>query len=256
MATIGESIDDLKTYLGCEEAFEFTSRYLVGGLTSPGRRRPELDGYGFWVSRGEGPYLWDLKGHKYIDINCGHGGSQVGHGHPAIKKALLEAIEMGVLCGQETLLPAQVAQKICETVPGAELVRFSFTGTKATSLAVTLARGHTKRMKVIKFEGHYHGYNTALQFSMWPPPDQAGPHDNPTIKSENAGVIPEAANYIKILPWNDLEVLERYLKQEGTQVAAIIMEPVNYNSGTPPTPARLSSSRPGADPKIRHRADL
>ena len=73
MANTNERENDLKQYLGCDEAYAFTSRYLVGGLTSPGRRRPELDGSAFWVSRGEGPYLWDLKGHKYIDINCGHG---------------------------------------------------------------------------------------------------------------------------------------------------------------------------------------
>src|SRR5215831_14637751 len=106
--------------LGCcepEIAYEFARLYLVEGLTSPGRRRAELDGRAFIVSRGEGAYLYDLMGQKYVDLNAGHGGALVGHSHPAIKAALLKGIEMGILCGQETVMPSLVAQRITEMVP-------------------------------------------------------------------------------------------------------------------------------------------
>src|SRR5690606_1562034 len=156
-----------------------------GGLTSPGRKRPELNDRGFWVSRGEGAYLWDIEGRRYIDINCGHGGAQAGHSHPAIISALHRTLERGILCGQETLLPARVASRIGEGVLGADLVRFTFTGTKATELAVMVARAYTGRMNIVRFEGHYHGYNEYLQFSMWPPLDKAGPREAPRVVPTN-----------------------------------------------------------------------
>ena len=97
-------------------AYDFACRYLVAGLTSPGRRRAELDGHAFLVSRGEGAYLYDLRGQKYVDLNARHGGALVGHSHPAIKAALLEGLEMGTLCGQETVIPSLVARRIVEMV--------------------------------------------------------------------------------------------------------------------------------------------
>jgi glutamate-1-semialdehyde 2,1-aminomutase len=227
-----------------DAAYDFACRYLVAGLTSPGRRRAELDGHAFLVSRGEGAYLYDLRGQKYVDLNAGHGGALVGHSHPAIKAALLEGIQMGILCGQETVIPSLVAQRITEMVPCAERVRLMFTGTEATALAVRIARGFTGKLKIVKFEGHYHGQNDALQFNLWPPLDQAGPRSSPVVIGESAGLTPEAAGYISILPWNDLELLEDLLKIEGDQIAAVIMEPINYNcGGILPRPGYLEGVR-------------
>ena len=92
-----------------DEAFEFASRYLVAGMTTPGRRREELANRRFFVSRGSGAYLYDLEDRKYIDLNCGHGTSLVGHSHPAMMPALQKALEAVILCGQETVLPSRVA---------------------------------------------------------------------------------------------------------------------------------------------------
>lgn len=232
---------------GCcdpDEAFAFASRYLVAGLTTPGRRRSELGNNPFFISRGEGAYLWGLNGKKYIDLNTGHGGSLVGHSHPAIKAALVEAIEKGILCGQETVYPARVAKRLTEMIPGAELVRLMFTGTRATEVAVRVARDYTGKLKVVKFEGHLHGISESLGFNLWPPLDQAGPREAPTVRSESTGVIPEMAKYVSVLPWNDLDLLEDLLKREGDQVAAVIMEPINYNSGVLlPRPGYLEGVR-------------
>ncbi len=227
-----------------EQAFEFASHYLVAGLTSPGRVRKELDGRAFWVSRGEGAYLWDLKGNKYVDLNAGHGAALVGHSHPAIRLALRKGIEMGILCGQETMLPALVAQRICELVPCAERVRLVFTGTEATQLAIRIARGFTGKWKIVKFEGHYHGYNEPLQFNFQPPLDQAGPREAPAVRVETSGAIPENAKYVSVLPWNDLGLLEDLLKREAEQTAAVIMEPINLNcGGLMPRPGYLEGVR-------------
>lgn len=236
---------DSDVVAGANETLDSVVSSLVGGLTSAARRRPELGGHPFWVTRGEGAYLWDIEGKKYIDINAGHGGAQVGHSHPAIKEALRQGIELGHLCGQETLLAGRVASRITKMVPCAELVRFVFTGTKATELAIRVARGYTGRLKVIKFEGHYHGFNESLQFNMmFHSQDQPGPRECPTVRCESTGGIPEAANHIIIVPWNDLEILEKRLEQHGSETAAIIMEPINYNAGVlMPRPGYLEAVR-------------
>ncbi len=218
-------------WLKNEEAFEFACRYLVAGLTTPGRRREELENRPFFVSRGDGAHLWDLQGNRYIDLNCGHGALLLGHSHPAIKSALYRGIEMGILCGQETLLPSQVAKRIVEMVPCAELVRLTLTGTEATAVAARVVRAFTGKLKIVKFEGHYHGHNDVLQFNSWPGLEEIGPRTSPVVQGESAGTVSEVGNYISILPWNDLELLEDLLKREAEQIAAVIMEPINYNSG-------------------------
>lgn len=227
-----------------DAAYEFACRYLVAGFTSPGRIRTELDGRAFLVSRGEGAYLYDLRGQKYVDLNAGHGGALVGHSHPAIRAALHKGIDMGILCGLETVMPSLVAQRICEMVPCAEWVRLMFTGTCADALAVRMARAFTGRLKIVKFEGHYHGHNDSLQFSSWPSLDKVGPRSSPAVLVESDGLIPDLRQYMTILPWNDLDMLEDLLKKEGDQTAAVIMEPINYNSGCiMPRPGYLEGVR-------------
>ena len=244
MSASKETNLDREIFLNDGEDFESATASLVAGLSSPARGRPELAGRPFSVSRGQGAYLWDLAGKKYIDLNAGHGASQLGHAHPAIEKALLQGIKMGVICGQETLLPGRVASRITKILPCAELVRFMFTGTRATALAIRVARAYTGKLKVIKFEGHYHGHGDALQFSTFPPLEKLGPRDCPAVVSESTGVMPEAADHITVLPWNDLQILEECLKRQAQQTAAIIMEPINYNSGAlMPRPGYLEAVR-------------
>lgn len=223
-------VDDAQ-YKDPQVFHEFASQYLVAGLTSPGRKREELEGRAFWVSRGEGAYLYDLQGNKYVDLNAGHGAALVGHSHEKIREALYRGIEQGLLCGQETVMPALVAKRICDLIPSAERVRLMFTGTDATQLAVRIARGFTGKPKIVKFEGHYHGQNDSLQFNCWPPLDKAGPRSAPVIQGESEGVLPEAGRNISILPWNDIDLLEDLFKREGDKTAAVIMEPINFNCG-------------------------
>ena len=244
MSTTGQPNVDRAAFLNSDDAFQFASRYLIAGLTTPGRRRADLNDRPFFVSHGEGAYVRDLEGRRYVDLNCGHGAALLGHSHPDLQAALRRGIEMGILCGQETVLPSRVARRIVEMVPSADLVRLMFTGTEATAAAVRVARAFTGKLGVVKFEGHYHGFNDSLEFSFWPSLDDAGSRKSPAVKSESAGGIPEASEYVSVLPWNDLNLLEDLLKRTAHETAAVIMEPINYNSGAIlPRPGYLEGVR-------------
>src|SRR5439155_6959207 len=109
---------------------------------------------------------------------------------------------------------------------------------------VGTARAYTGKYKVVKFEGHFHGYGDSLGYSCWPGPDQWGDPDRPAVIVESGGVPPAMLDYITVLPWNDVGALERTLVTEGNEIAAVIMEPVNYNSGTLlPKPGYLETAR-------------
>lgn len=171
-----------------------------------------------------------------------------------MRSAVEQALELGLLCAHETPFQAEVARKVSQAVPCAEQVRFSGSGTETTWYALRTARVFTGRSKVIKFEGHFHGYNDYLGYSAWPPIDQAGPDYAPLVVPESAGIPTEAQALTIVLPWNDVEALERTLQREGQDVAAVIMEPINYNSGTIlPEPGYLQAVR---DLTRKHRVVL
>ena len=111
-------------------------------------------------------------------------------------------------------------------------MRFSGSGTETTWHAIRTARAFTGKSKVVKFEGHFHGYHDYLGYSAWPPLDQAGPADAPIPFTESGGIPPELQQFVIVLPWNDADALERTLRARGDEIAAVIMEPINYNSGT------------------------
>lgn len=211
--------------------FAFAARYLPGGVSAAARIHPSI-GRPFFAQRGAGSRVWDVDGREYIDFNMSFGAALLGHGNPVIRIAIEAALDSGLLCGFETAYQSQVAQKITESVPCAELVRFTQSGTETTWHAVRTARAYTGRGKVIKFEGHFHGFNDVLGYSMWPPLAQAGPVDAPRAIAASGGMPAESARETIVLPWNDVDALERCLAAEGNDVAAVIMEPIAHNAGT------------------------
>lgn len=212
------------------ELYEFARNYLPGGVCASARTNAAL-GHPVYISRGDGPYIYDLEGHQYIDLSVSHGASLLGHNHPKISAAVSKALEMGIICSYETPYHSTLAKKISEVVPCAEMVRFAGTGTETIMHGLRLARAATGREKVIKFEGHFHGYSDNLFFSSAPPADQAGPPDHPIAYPQSAGMPCQSGKDIIIVPFNNPDALEKAFTEHGHETATLILEPVNYDSG-------------------------
>jgi len=136
---------------------------MPGGVSSSIRLNRAL-GRPFYVSRGEGAYLYDLDGRQYVDMLTAHGAALLGHNHPGVRAAVEAALACGVVCGTETGAQTRVAQALAEIVPCIDMVRFTCSGTEATMHALRLAREYAGREKFIKFDGHFHGYH---DYVMW-----------------------------------------------------------------------------------------
>ena len=169
-----------------------------------------------------------MAGNEYIDLCTSFGSALVGHAHPRVIEATGQALEMGMICAYENEWHARLAQRIVEAVPSIEMLRFTLSGTETTYYAVKLAREYTGRRLVVKFEGHFHGYNDYLAYNYWPAPQDAWPQITPAA----VGLPGHLQEECIVLPFNDFERVEETLTSRGDQIAAVILEPVNYNSGT------------------------
>lgn len=213
-----------------DEHFAIASRVLPGGVCASARGNAAL-GRPFYVSRGDGALLYDLDGRPYIDMCTSHGASLLGHNHPGVKAAVQAALEQGILCACETEPAVQLAQRVTELVPCAEMVRFAGSGTETVMHGLRLARCATGREKFIKFEGHFHGYADALNYSVMPPLDQAGPARSPHPYPESEGMPAHTRDDLIVVPFNDPQALEHAFAAHGHEVAALLMEPINYDQG-------------------------
>src|SRR5262245_53613891 len=213
-----------------EELFATARQYLPGGVTASARANPAI-GRPFYVARGDGAYVYDLDGHAHVDMCVSHGASLLGHNHPRIKAAVARALEQGIICAYETEHHIALARKIAELVPCAELVRFAGSGTETVMHALRLARAATGREKAIKFEGHFHGYSDFLNYSWAPPLDQAGPAERPSAYPQSAGMPASLRDMLIVVPFNNTTALEQAFARHGSEVATLIMEPINYDSG-------------------------
>jgi glutamate-1-semialdehyde 2,1-aminomutase len=158
--------------------YERARAVMPGGVNASARFNPTLK-QPLFMERGQGAYLYDVDGHRYIDYCVSHGASLLGHGHPAVVAAVQSVLARGILCACETEEQLAVAERLLPLFPGAEMVRFTGSGTEATWHVLRLARTYTGRWGVAKFEGHYHGVNDTLGFSCRPAPELAGPSDAP-----------------------------------------------------------------------------
>jgi len=182
-----------------------------------------LKPFPLYVSRAAGSKKWDLDGNEYIDYWLGHGSLILGHLHPSIVHAVQEQLSRGTHYGACSELEVLWAEKIVEMVPSAEKVRFVASGTEATMMAISLARAFTEKKKIVKFEGHFHGWHDQLSIGVIPP------FDVPT----SPAVPPEILNNIIAVPPDNLEVLESVLVQDR-DIAGVIMEATGGSSGTYP----------------------
>ncbi len=213
-----------------EQHYAFAQRYLPGGVSATARANAAV-GHPLYVARGDGARVVDIEGNTLIDMCISHGASLLGHDHRAIKAAVHEALEQGIICAYETEDHALLAEQVVQMIPCADLVRFAGSGTETVMHGLRLARAATGRRKVMKFEGHFHGYSDGLNYSVAPPIHMAGPPDRPTPHPESAGMPPDLVRDLVILPFNDTECLERAFRAHGDETAAIFMEPINYDAG-------------------------
>ncbi len=185
-----------------------------------------------FIARGEGSRIWDVDGNEYVDYLLGLGPMILGHRHPVVTQAVIEAIsEFGTCPGLPYELEVEAAAKVVEAVPGIEMVRFSNSGSEVVGTAVRLARAYTNRRLIIRFEGHYHGWQDTVYWSNHVDPSIAGPPESPRPVAMGPGVPRELEDTIIVLTWNDPESIERVMRERGDEVAAIITEPVVFNTG-------------------------
>ncbi len=145
-----------------EAAFEASKKVLVGGVNSPVRSFRSVGGTPYVVDRGEGPYIYDIEGTRYIDYVQSYGPAILGHAHPTVVTAITEAAKRGTSYGAPTIGELKLAELVAERIPGLEMLRMTSSGTEAAMSAIRLARGATGRSKIVKFDGCYHGHVDAL----------------------------------------------------------------------------------------------
>jgi len=202
------------------ELLEAATRYLPGACLGQNALPPELS---FVVERGEGPRLFDLRGRTYLDYVLGSGPLLLGHAHPAIVKAVQEQVARGSTFFWLSEPSVRLAEEVVQAVPGAEQVRFVSTGTEATMFACRMARTFTRREKILKFEGGWHGLHDYAMVGNWRiPSEQPYPSPPPDI-----GGIPRGAlQSVLVAPFNDLEATAGIVSTHADDLAAIIVEPL------------------------------
>ncbi|WP_018290979.1 glutamate-1-semialdehyde 2,1-aminomutase [Verrucomicrobium sp. 3C] len=208
-----------------------------GGVNSPVRSFRAVGGEPFFSRRAAGATIWDADGRPYIDYVCSWGALPLGHAHPVIEAALLEALAEGTSFGVPNPREVRLANIIRAAVPSIEKLRMTSSGTESCMTAVRLARGFTGRDKIVKFAGCYHGHSDSLLVKAG---SGALTHGEP----DSAGVPTALAELTAVLPWNDPVAARDLFAREGKEIAAVILEPVPANAGLlPPLPGFLDQIR-------------
>ena len=207
--------------------FERAQKTIPGGVNSPVRAFRQVGGTPRFVTRAQGPYFWDADNKQYIDLIMSWGPMIVGHAHPEVVEAVKKAAETSFSYGAPTEGEIELAERICQLMPSIEQVRMVSSGTEATMSALRLARGHTGRDLIIKFEGCYHGHADSLLV-------KAGSGlltfaDSTQNAPSSGGVPQDLVKHTLVLPYNDVAAIEEVFKKQGDQIAAVILEPIAGN---------------------------
>jgi glutamate-1-semialdehyde 2,1-aminomutase len=207
-----------------ERLFARAQELIPGGVNSPVRAFRAVGGVPRFIARGQGAYLWDVDGNRYIDYVLSWGPLALGHAHPAVVEALSAAIGRGTSYGAPTEVESQLAELVIATVPSIEMIRFVNSGTEATMSALRLARAYTGRDKIIKFAGCYHGHADLLLAQAGSGVATLGLPDSPGVP---ASVVADTLT----VEYNDLAAVEALFAEHPQQIAAVIVEPVAANMG-------------------------
>lgn len=206
-----------------DEIFDALCRLIPGGVNSPFRAFHLVGGKARVMVRGRGCRVWDADGREYIDFCCGWGPLVLGHGHPAITQAVTEALQDGALLGAPTSWELELARKLQEFLPSLEMMRFVNSGAEAVMSALRVARAATRRPKIIKFEGCYHGHVAAL--------DAAGREAEEAGGAIALGTTPSVVADTLLATFGDLSSVQRLFESFPKQIACVILEPVTGSMG-------------------------
>ena len=205
-----------------EQAFDEAHKYLPGGVNSPVRAFKAVGGTPVFIKRAHGAYIYDIHDKEYIDYVGSWGPMILGHAHSEVIEAVQGAVEQGLSFGTPTEIETEMAKLVCELIESIEIVRMVSSGTEATMSAIRLARGHTGRNKIIKFEGCYHGHSDSLLV-------KAGSGALTFGVPSSPGVPPELAEHTITLMYNNLEEPEQVFEKIGEEIACVIVEPIAGN---------------------------
>jgi len=225
--------------------YERARKVLVEGVSSASRGPAAFGTYPEYMRRAEGAYLWDVDGNRYIDWMLSFGALPMGHAHPRIVDIVRAEVANGTHFATALEVEVEVAEMLVRLLPHADKVRFANTGTEAVMACIRLCRGITGRRKIIKFEGHYHGWYDAVLVNTNPqlPAALGHPHD-PVRIPDTSGIVPESWRDTYVVPWNDPDALERAMAAHGRDAACIVTEGVMANMGViPPRPGFLQHIR-------------
>ncbi|AWI94007.1 glutamate-1-semialdehyde 2,1-aminomutase [Staphylococcus aureus] len=208
-----------------ERLQQLSNEYILGGVNSPSRSYKAVGGGAPVVMKeGHGPYLYDVDGNKFIDYLQAYGPIITGHAHPHITKAIQEQAAKGVLFGTPTELEIEFSKKLRDAIPSLEKIRFVNSGTEAVMTTIRVARAYTKRNKIIKFAGSYHGHSDLVLVAAGSGPSQLGSPDS-------AGVPESVAREVITVPFNDINAYKEAIEFWGDEIAAVLVEPIVGNFG-------------------------
>jgi len=220
-----------------DKLFQQSRKHFPGGVNSPVRAFRAVGGSPRFIAKAKGQYLWDTDGKKYLDFCQSWGPMILGHAHPKVTKAITDQAQKGTSYGAPTENESRLAALIKEAFPSIQKMRFTSSGTEAAMSAIRVARGFTKRKKILKCDGCYHGHSDSLLV-------KAGSGGATFGVPDSAGVPEDLAKLTITIPYNNIEALERVFKKEGKNIAVFALEPIPANMGVVlPNPGYLERAR-------------
>ena len=230
--TLESAINDYKAKTSrSRQLFEEALRVMPGGNS---RTTTFFDPYPFYISRGEGARIWDADGVERLDFNGNYTSLILGHANPRVVKAIQETATRGMSFPGPSEHEIRLAEILTTRIPAMEVVRFANSGTEATMHAVRVARAFTGRSKIAKFEGAYHGTHDWVLVSVAPDPETAGSRKRPKSVAWSSGVPPMVLKHVVVLPWNDTDACVKILEKQGSDIAALLIDPMLANAGMIP----------------------